>query len=133
MSIGEEETFAYQPCTHLHTYIRRTFNDSTVFFHQTDNSIIPPKITKREAKSSNKAILILVTAFIIAIISIFQRPAISSFAKQISSRFSSTTARPIKSMSTLQFKFRPSETRGNADHGWLKVSPGCLVCFNTDK
>jgi redox-sensitive bicupin YhaK (pirin superfamily) len=24
-------------------------------------------------------------------------------------------------MSAMQFKFRPSETRGNADHGWLKT------------
>jgi hypothetical protein len=118
----ERVPFAYQPCTQLHTYITRTFTDSTVYSINKTKPIIPPKITKREAKSSNKALLLLATAFIIAIISVFQRPAISSFAKQISSRFSSTTAQPIKSMSTLQFKFRPSETRGNADHGWLKVS-----------
>ena len=104
-------------------YIRNTSHCCILYLLILRQLTISPQSQKREAKSSNKTLLYLVTAIIIAIISILNRPAISSFAQKFTSRISTKSYRQVSPMSTLQFKFRPSETRGNADHGWLKVSP----------
>lgn len=111
-----------KPFCLLQDYIYSPVGSASVCHIHKEPSTIPPKQQKREAKSSNNILLYLATALLIAIISAFYRPSLSQLSRKITSKRLTQEARHPSTMSAMQFKFRPSETRGSADHGWLKVS-----------
>ena len=70
----------------------------------------------------------LILSLVVLTISFIFRSQVKAVLPIISPLRIQVRASTTASVSGMQFKYRPSEKRGNADHGWLKV---CRQSYHT--